>query len=83
MHIVIFGATGLTGRCLVEQALDEGYDVTAFARNPASVSTQHVRLSIVMIGCGWLCQDTRVWLDSVRLAPGISLRRCRRMGSPA
>jgi putative NADH-flavin reductase len=47
MHIVIFGATGLTGRCLVEQALDQGYDVTAFARNPASVTTEHVRLSIV------------------------------------
>jgi putative NADH-flavin reductase len=47
MHMVIFGATGLTGRCLVELALDQGYDVTAFARNPASVTTQHVRLTIV------------------------------------
>jgi len=47
MHIVIFGATGLTGRCLVEQALDQGYDVTAFARNLASVTTEHIRLSIV------------------------------------
>jgi putative NADH-flavin reductase len=47
MHIVIFGATGLTGRCLVEQALDQGYDVTAFARNPAAVPTSHVRLSII------------------------------------
>jgi putative NADH-flavin reductase len=47
MHIVIFGATGATGRCLVEQALDQGYDVTAFARNPAGVTTQHARLSIV------------------------------------
>jgi putative NADH-flavin reductase len=47
MHIAIFGATGLTGRCLVEQALDQGYDVTAFARNPASVTTRHVRLSIL------------------------------------
>ena len=47
MHIVIFGATGATGRCLVEQALDQGYNVTAFARNPASVTTSHVRLSIV------------------------------------
>ena len=44
---MIFGATGATGRCLVEQALDQGYDVTAFARNPAGVTTQHVRLSIV------------------------------------
>ena len=47
MHIVIFGATGATGRCLVEQALVQGHDVTAFARNPASVPTSHVRLSIV------------------------------------
>ncbi len=47
MHIVIFGATGGTGRCLVEQALDQGYDVTAFARNPASVPTSHARLSVV------------------------------------
>ena len=47
MHIVIFGATGVTGRYLVEQALDQGYDVTAFARNPAVVTTRHVRLSIV------------------------------------
>jgi len=47
MHIVIFGATGATGRCLVEQALDQGYDVTAFACNPAAVTAQHVRLSII------------------------------------
>jgi putative NADH-flavin reductase len=47
MHIVIFGATGATGRCLVEQALDQGYDVTAFARNPAKVATSHVRLTKV------------------------------------
>jgi putative NADH-flavin reductase len=47
MHIAIFGATGVTGRCLIEQALDQGYDVTAFARNPAVVTTQHVRLSMV------------------------------------
>lgn len=48
MHIVIFGATGVTGRYLVEQALDQGYDVTAFARNPAVVTTRHVRFSIVI-----------------------------------
>ncbi len=47
MHIAIFGATGVTGRCLVEQALDQGYDVTAFARNPVAVTTRHVHLSIV------------------------------------
>jgi putative NADH-flavin reductase len=35
MKILIFGSTGGTGRELVTQALDAGYEVTAFARNPA------------------------------------------------
>lgn len=47
MKLAIFGATGVTGRCLVEQALDQGYDVTAFARNPLSLTTRHAHLSIV------------------------------------
>jgi putative NADH-flavin reductase len=47
MHIVIFGATGVTGRCLVEQALDQGFNVTAFVRNPLTLTTQHAHLSIV------------------------------------
>lgn len=47
MNIVIFGATGATGRCLLEQALDEGYIVTAFARNPLALPTRHARLTFV------------------------------------
>ena len=47
MNIVIFGATGVTGRCLVEQALSEGYTVTAFARNPLALPTRHASLSSV------------------------------------
>ena len=47
MKLAIFGATGATGQCLVEQALDQGYDVTAFARNPLALTTRHAHLSIV------------------------------------
>jgi putative NADH-flavin reductase len=47
MNILIFGATGGTGRQLVAQGLEQGHHVTAFARNPASISTQHPRLRIV------------------------------------
>src|SRR5258708_1271601 len=47
MKLAIFGATGATGRCLVEQALDQGYDVTAFARNPLTLTTRDAHLSIV------------------------------------
>src|SRR5215471_6088953 len=47
MKLAIFGATGATGRCLVEQALDQGYDVTAFARNPLALPIRHAHLSII------------------------------------
>jgi putative NADH-flavin reductase len=47
MKLALFGATGATGQCLVEQALDQGYTVTAFARNPLALPTGHARLSIV------------------------------------
>lgn len=37
MKVLIFGATGATGRCLMDQALVLGYKVTAFARNPSAM----------------------------------------------
>src|SRR5260370_7068637 len=45
--MVILGECGANGRWRVGKALGQGYDVTAFARNPAGVTTEHVRLSIV------------------------------------
>jgi putative NADH-flavin reductase len=47
MNLVILGATGGTGRALVEQALALGHTVTAFARNPAKVRTTHPNLRVV------------------------------------
>ena len=37
MQLLIFGATGGTGRELVREALDRGHSVTAFARNPSTL----------------------------------------------
>jgi len=34
MKLLIFGASGRTGRCLVEQAFAAGHEVSAFARDP-------------------------------------------------
>ena len=34
MKLIIFGATGGTGRQVVTQALEQGHDVTTFARGP-------------------------------------------------
>jgi len=45
-RILIIGATGRTGRHLLAQALDRGYAVTAFARDPSSIELRHPRLAI-------------------------------------
>jgi putative NADH-flavin reductase len=47
MKIAIFGATGETGRQLVEQALAAGYQVVAYVRNPSKLITKHENLTIV------------------------------------
>lgn len=48
MKIAIFGATGPTGRRLVERAIAEGHEVTAFVRNPSRMKVRHERLSFVV-----------------------------------
>ena len=47
MKIVIFGATGRTGIRLVEQALAQEHDVTAFVRNPSKLNIKNKKLSVV------------------------------------
>ena len=47
MNLLIFGATGGTGRQLVAQALAQGHTVTAFARTPAKLAIQHANLRVV------------------------------------
>jgi len=47
MRLVIFGATGGTGRRLVERAIAEGHEVTAFVRNPSRMRARHMRLRVV------------------------------------
>jgi putative NADH-flavin reductase len=46
MKVVIFGSTGATGLELVQQALDRGHHVVAFARNPADIPVTHERLEV-------------------------------------
>ena len=45
MKLVIFGATGTVGCQVVQQALEQGHTVTAFARNLTKLDIQHPRLS--------------------------------------
>ena len=45
-RLLIVGATGGTGRQLVVQALERGYEVTAFVRNPSRLSIAHPQLAV-------------------------------------
>jgi len=47
MNLLIFGSTDSVGRLLVQQALEEGHNVTAFTRNPAKLDIKHKNLRVV------------------------------------
>lgn len=47
MKLAIFGATGKTGIELVKQALEQGYAVTAFVRDPARLPIEDENLALV------------------------------------
>jgi putative NADH-flavin reductase len=47
MKLLIFGATGGTGRQLLEQALDQGHLVTAFARNTSKLNLKNDKLTLI------------------------------------
>jgi putative NADH-flavin reductase len=45
-NIILFGATGGSGKQVVTQALERGYAVTAVIRNPASLAIHHSNLKV-------------------------------------
>jgi len=47
MRVVLFGSTGRTGLLLAAQAVREGHEVTAFARDPSRLTISHRRLRAV------------------------------------
>ena len=47
MKIVLWGATGLTGREVLSQALNDGHEVKAVARNPELIEAEHANLTVV------------------------------------
>src|SRR6266581_5197240 len=47
MKLVIFGATGQTGRLLIERAVSGGHEVTGFARDPNRLSASSGSIRVV------------------------------------
>lgn len=46
-RLLILGATGGTGRQLIAQALERGYTVTAFVRDPSKMKVEHPQLKVL------------------------------------
>lgn len=47
MNIIVFGANGKTGKLVVKRTLEDGHEVTAFVRDPSTLSIQLDNLHIV------------------------------------
>jgi putative NADH-flavin reductase len=47
MRVIVFGATGGTGRCLIEQGLQRGFEMTAFVRRPERARGYDPRVTLV------------------------------------
>ncbi|PWB27193.1 NAD(P)-dependent oxidoreductase [Flavobacterium sp. HTF] len=46
-RILLYGATGRTGKLVLKYALEQGYEVTALARNPDKINLKSDRLKII------------------------------------
>ena len=47
MNLIIFGASGGTGKLLTQQSLQNGYNVTAYVRTPENFNLKHPKLKVV------------------------------------
>jgi putative NADH-flavin reductase len=47
MKLFVIGATGRTGREIVEQALARGHQVTASVRSPEGIKFKNERLTVI------------------------------------
>ncbi|MEV0847226.1 NAD(P)H-binding protein [Streptomyces sp. NPDC049954] len=75
MNVVVFGATGGTGRTVLRLAGEAGHRVTAFARNPAAVTTPGVRVAPGDVEDAGAVADAVEGADAVVSALGIGYSR--------
>ena len=47
MKIIVFGASGGVGQSVVKQAIENGFEVTAFVRTPAKLEVAHENLNVI------------------------------------
>jgi len=72
MKVVVFGASGATGRELVKQGAEQAHTITAFVRNSASFDIKHSNLQLVEgnVGTRSSVEEAVVGRDAVICALG-------------
>jgi putative NADH-flavin reductase len=77
MKVVIFGATGRTGRLLVKGALARGHDVTAFVRAPDKLGSLQDLVHVVQgdVLDGGAVSDAVDGQDAALVALGVAVKK--------
>src|SRR5437667_52896 len=70
VHLCIFGGTGPSGRCVIEEALSRGYTVTVFARNLSKIPKSITSSNSVTVVRGTLT-DRAALTQAIRASDGI------------
>jgi len=81
MKVVVFGASGRTGRLLVDGALARGHDVTAFVRAPDKLGVLRDRVRVVKgdVLDGGAVSDAVDGQEAALVALGVAMKK----GDPA
>lgn len=77
MKVAIFGATGMTGRVVLEEALARGHQVTALVRNPDKLEVDDENLEIITgdVLDAEAVEKTIIGQDAVVAVLGAGMRR--------
>ena len=70
VHLCVFGGTGPSGQCVIEEALSRGYTVTVFARNPSKLPTSITSSDSVTVVKGTL-EDRNALTQAIRGANAV------------
>lgn len=83
MKVIIFGASGGIGKFAAQHALEKGYEVKAFLRNPSKLTIKHENLTTVQgeINNYNDIKDAIFDCDAVIWCVGIPMKRYKHMDS--